>query len=84
MDIAEKKEVKVDQIDKVEIKDADNLTGKYISKSRKIVSKTFAKRAIQWLKVKSVFLISILLFRKVLLLLKYWFWRENKINNKQK
>ena len=47
MDIAEKKEVKVDQIDKLEIKDADNLTGKYISKSRKIVSKTFAKRAIQ-------------------------------------
>lgn len=47
MDIAEKKDVKVDQIDKVDIKDSDNLVGKYTSKSRKIVSKTFAKRAIQ-------------------------------------
>ncbi len=48
MDIAEKKEVKPDQIDKVDIKDPDNLTGKYTSKARKLVSKTFAKRALQW------------------------------------
>ncbi len=47
MDIVEKKDVKVDQIDKVDIKDADNLTGKYVSKARKMVSKTFAKRALQ-------------------------------------
>jgi hypothetical protein len=47
MDVAEKKEVKVDQIDKVDIKDPDNLTGKYTSKARKMVSKTFAKRALQ-------------------------------------
>lgn len=47
MDLADKKEVKVDQIDKVEIKDADNLSGKYISKARKMVSKTYAKRALQ-------------------------------------
>lgn len=49
MDVVDKKDVKVDQIDKVDIKDADNLAGKYISKSRKSVGKTFAKRAIQWL-----------------------------------
>jgi len=48
MDVAEKKEVRVDQIDKVDIKDPDNLTGKYISKARKMVSKTYAKRALQW------------------------------------
>lgn len=47
MDVAEKKEVRVDQIDKVDIKDPDNLTGKYISKARKMVSKTYAKRALQ-------------------------------------
>ena len=47
MDIVEKKDVKADQIDKVDIKDADNLVGKYVSKSRKIVSRTFAKRAMQ-------------------------------------
>ena len=46
MDLVEKKDVKADQIDKVDIKDADNLSGKYISKMRKLVSKTFAKRAI--------------------------------------
>lgn len=48
IDIADKKDVKPDQIDKVDIKDPDNLVGKYISKSRKMVSKTFAKRALQW------------------------------------
>ena len=47
MDVAEKKDIKPDQIDKVDIKDADNLTGKYVSKARKMVSKTFAKRALQ-------------------------------------
>ena len=47
MDIVEKKDVRPDQIDKVDIKDADNLTGKYISKARKSVSKIFAKRALQ-------------------------------------
>jgi hypothetical protein len=46
MDLVEKKDVRADQIDKVDIKDADNLSGKYISKMRKLVSKTFAKRAI--------------------------------------
>lgn len=48
MDAAEKKDIRPDQIDKVDIKDADNLTGKYVSKARKMVSKTFAKRALQW------------------------------------
>lgn len=47
MDIVDKKEVRVDQIDKVDIKDADNLTGKYVSKARKMVSKTYSKRALQ-------------------------------------
>jgi len=42
-----RKKFRPDQIDKVDIKDADNLTGKYISKARKMVSKTFAKRALQ-------------------------------------
>jgi hypothetical protein len=37
----------VDQIDKVDIKDPDNLVGKYTSKQRKIVSRTFARRAVQ-------------------------------------
>ena len=35
-------------IDKVEIKDADTLSGKYIGKSRRLASKTFSKRALQW------------------------------------
>ena len=47
MDAAEKKELRADQIDKVDIKDPDNLTGKYVAKARKMVSKTFAKRALQ-------------------------------------
>lgn len=47
MDLADKKDVRVDQIDKVDIKDADNLAGKYVSKARKMVSKTYAKRALQ-------------------------------------
>lgn len=47
MDLVEKKDVKPDQIDKVDIKDPDNLTGKYISKTRKSVSKTFAKKILQ-------------------------------------
>ncbi len=47
LDIVDKKEVRPDQIDKVDIKDADNLTGKYVSKARKMVIKTFAKRALQ-------------------------------------
>jgi len=55
MDIAEKKEVRVDQIDKVDIKDPDNLTGKYVSKARKMVSKTFSRRALQWSFIDSVF-----------------------------
>ncbi len=55
MDAAEKKDLRVDQIDKVDIKDADNLTGKYVNKARKMVSKTFAKRALQWYSIDSVF-----------------------------
>lgn len=47
LDLVEKKDVKPDQIDKVDIKDPDNLTGKYISKTRKMVSKTFAKKVLQ-------------------------------------
>lgn len=47
IDLVEKKDVKPDQIDKVDIKDPDNLTGKYISKTRKMVSKTFAKKVLQ-------------------------------------
>ena len=46
MDIAEKADVKADQIDKVEIKDVDSLSGKYISKARRNASKTFLKRAL--------------------------------------
>ena len=60
MDVAEKKEVKVDQIDKVDIKDPDNLTGKYISKARKMVSKTYAKRALQWFYIRSALIFKFL------------------------
>ena len=44
MDAVEKKEVRADMIDKVEIKDQDTLSGKYISKARKACSKSIAKR----------------------------------------
>jgi len=44
MDAVEKKEVRADLIDKVEIKDQDTLCGKYISKIRKAASKAIAKR----------------------------------------
>ena len=47
MDLVEKKDVRPDQIDKVDIKDPDNLTGKYTGKTRKLVSKTYAKKALQ-------------------------------------
>lgn len=47
LDMVEKKDVKPDQIDKVDIKDPDNLSGKYIGKTRKFVSKTYAKRVLQ-------------------------------------
>ena len=48
MDIVDKKDVKADLIDKVEIKDVDTLSGKYIAKSRRLASKAFSKRAVQW------------------------------------
>ena len=47
IDLVEKKDVRPDQIDKADIKDPDNLSGKYIGKMRKLVSKTYAKRALQ-------------------------------------
>ena len=46
MDIVDKQNVKADQIDKVDVKDADNLVGKYTAKARRLVSKTWAKRAL--------------------------------------
>lgn len=44
MDALEKKEVRADLIDKVDIKDQDTLAGKYISKVRRAASKAIAKR----------------------------------------
>ena len=44
MDAVEKQDVRADQIDKVEIKEADSLAGKYIAKVRRAASKTIAKR----------------------------------------
>lgn len=44
MDALEKKEIRADQIDKVEIKDQDSLAGKYIAKVRRAASKAIAKR----------------------------------------
>jgi hypothetical protein len=44
MDALERKEIRADQIDKVEIKDQDTLAGKYISKVRRAASKAIAKR----------------------------------------
>lgn len=44
MDALEKKEIRADQIDKVEIKDQDTLAGKYIAKVRRAASKAIAKR----------------------------------------
>lgn len=44
MDALEKKEIRADLIDKVEIKDQDTLAGKYIAKVRRAASKAIAKR----------------------------------------
>ncbi len=44
MDAVEKKDIRADQIDKVELKDQDTLSGKYIAKVRKAASKAIAKR----------------------------------------
>lgn len=44
MDAMEKKDIRADQIDKVEIKDQDTLSGKYIAKVRRAASKSIAKR----------------------------------------
>lgn len=44
MDALEKKEIRADLIDKVEIKDQDTLAGKYVSKVRRAASKAIAKR----------------------------------------
>ena len=44
MDAFDKKDVKADQIDKVDIKDQDSMAGKYISKVRRAASKSIAKR----------------------------------------
>lgn len=45
MDIVDRKDVKADQIDKVQIKQSESLAGRYASKNRKSTSKTFIKRA---------------------------------------
>lgn len=45
MDLVERKEVKADEIDKNEVKDADSIAGRFISKNRKLVSKTFLKKS---------------------------------------
>jgi hypothetical protein len=44
MDAVDRKEIRADQIDKVDIKDQDTLAGKYIAKVRKAASKAIAKR----------------------------------------
>jgi len=44
MDALERKDIRADQIDKVEIKDQDTLAGKYISKVRRAASRAIAKR----------------------------------------
>lgn len=44
MDALEKKEIRADQIDKVDIKDQDTLSGKYIAKVRRAASKAIARR----------------------------------------
>lgn len=44
MDALEKKDIRADQIDKVEVKDQDTLAGKYIAKVRRAASKAIAKR----------------------------------------
>jgi len=44
MDAVDRKEVRADQIDKVDIKDQDTLAGKYIAKVRRAASKSIAKR----------------------------------------
>ena len=46
MDVAEKSDVKADQIDKGDVKELDTLSGKYINKARRNASKTFLKRAL--------------------------------------
>jgi hypothetical protein len=46
MDIVEKKDVKADQIGKVDVKDSDTIVGKYTAKARRLVNKTWSKRAL--------------------------------------
>lgn len=45
MDLVDRKDIKADEIDKVDVKDVDSIAGKYASKNRKLVSKTFLKKA---------------------------------------
>ena len=44
MDAMEKSEIRADQIDKVELKDSDSLSGKYIAKVRRAASKSISRR----------------------------------------
>ena len=44
MDAMDKKEIRADQIDKVEVKDQDTLAGKYVAKVRRAASRAIAKR----------------------------------------
>ncbi len=44
VDIYERKEVKADQVDRIEVKDAETLAGKYVAKMRKSTSKNFLKK----------------------------------------
>ena len=44
MDLAQRKNVRPDMIDKGEMKESDSIAGKYIAKSRRATSKIFTRR----------------------------------------
>jgi deferrochelatase/peroxidase EfeB len=45
MDLVERKEIKVDEIERTEVKEAESVAGRFAAKNRKLVSKIFTKRA---------------------------------------
>ncbi|CAD8047684.1 unnamed protein product [Paramecium primaurelia] len=45
LDVVDRKEAKVDQFDKADVKDADTVAGRYAGKIRRAAQRTFIKKA---------------------------------------
>lgn len=65
MDALERKDIRADQIDKVEIKDQDTLAGKYISKVRRAASRAIAKR-LTWFLSRHSWIHSFSIFLRII------------------